>query len=127
MYWRRLSTIPDGRFAKDVEYFLTAQYAVESKQVAGDASFMLQQTQGRLHQGQALTAGAVKSQQVIQQMIQRVDVYRFLKNVRSSPAYFQKVMYDVLAMIRQLGLPAWFLTLSAADIQWPDFIQTIAR
>ena len=117
----------DGRFAKDVEYLLTAQYAVESKQVADDASIILRQTQGRLHQGQALTAGAVKNQQVIQQMIQRDDAYRFLKNVRGSPAYFQKVMYDVLAMIRQLGLPTWFLILSAAAMQWPDVIQTIAR
>ena len=37
-----------------------------------------------------------------------------------------KVMYDVLAMIRPLGLPTWFFTLSAADVQWP-VIQTIAR
>ena len=36
-------------------------------------------------------------------------------------------MYDVLGMIRQLGIPTWFLTLSAADMQWPDVIQTIAR
>ena len=36
-------------------------------------------------------------------------------------------MYDVLAMIWQLGLPTWFLTLSAAGMQWPDVIQTIAR
>ncbi len=117
----------DGRFAKDVEYLLTAQYAVESKQVVDDASIMLRQSQGRLYRGQVLTAGAVKNQQVLQQMMQRDDAYRFLKNVRGSPAYFQKVMYDVLGMIRQLGLPTWFLTLSAADMQWPDVIQTIAR
>ena len=36
-------------------------------------------------------------------------------------------MYDVLGMIRQLGIPTWFLTLSAANMQWPDVIQTIAR
>ena len=36
-------------------------------------------------------------------------------------------MYDVLGMIRQLGIPTWFFTLSAADMQWPDVIQTIAR
>ena len=41
--------------------------------------------------------------------------------------YFQRVMYDVLGMIRQLSLLTWFLTLSAADVQWPDVIQTIAR
>ena len=60
-------------------------------------------------------------------MIQKDYAYRFLKNVRGSPAYFQRVMYDVLGMIRQLGIPTWFLTLSAADMQWPDVIQTIAR
>ena len=60
-------------------------------------------------------------------MIQRDDAYRFLKNVKGSPAYFQRVMYDVLGMIRQLGLPTWFLIFSAADMQWPDVIQTIAR
>ena len=42
-------------------------------------------------------------------------------------AYFQSVMYDVLGMIRQLGILTWFLTLSAVDMQWPDVIQTIAR
>ena len=36
-------------------------------------------------------------------------------------------MYDVLGMIRQLEIPTWFLTLSAADMQWPDVIQTITR
>ena len=29
-------------------------------------------------------------------------------------------------MIRQLGTPTWFFTLSAADMKWPDMIQTIA-
>ena len=49
------------------------------------------------------------------------------KNVRGSPAYLQRVIYDILAMIRQLGLPTWFLTLCTAGMQWPDVIQTIAR
>ena len=60
-------------------------------------------------------------------MLTKDHAYRFLKNVRGSPAYFQRVMYDVLGMIRQLGIPTWFFTLSAADMQWPDVIQTIAR
>ena len=49
----------DGRFAKDIEYFLTAQYALKSKQVADDASIMLLQTQGGLHLGQVLSRHAV--------------------------------------------------------------------
>ena len=30
-------------------------------------------------------------------------------------------------MIRQLGTPTWFFTLSAADMKWPDVISTIAK
>ena len=67
----------------------------------------IRQTQGRLHR---LTEGAVRNQQVISEMIQNDDAYRFLKNVRGSPDYFQRVMYDVFKMIRQLRLPTWFLT-----------------
>ena len=103
----------DGRFARDVKYLLTAQYAVESKQVSDDASIAMRQTRGRLHRGQMLTAGAVRNQQMMSEMIQKDYAYRFLKNVRGSPAYFQRVMYDVLGMIRQLGIPTWFLTLSS--------------
>ena len=72
----------------------------------------MRQTRGRLHKGQVLTARAVRNQQVISEMIQRDYAYCFLKNVRGSPAYFQRVMYDVLGMIRQLGIPTWFLALS---------------
>ena len=53
--------------------------------------------------------------------------YQFMKNVRGSPVYYQRTFYDLLAMMRQLGTPTWFLTLSAADMKRPDMIQTIAR
>ena len=117
----------DGRFGKDVEYLFTAQYMVEDKQVHDAENIAMRQAQGRRHIGAVLTAGSVKNKEVLRQMVQRDDAYKFLKQVRGSPAYFQKVQYEVLALIRQLGLPTWFLTLSAADMQWPDVIQTIAR
>ena len=48
-------------------------------------------------------------------------------NIRGSPPYYQQTFYDLLAMIRQLGTPTCFLTLSSADMKWPDFIQVIAK
>ena len=95
--------------------------------MADDDSIMLRQSKGRLYKGQVLTAGVIKNQSVLQQMVHRDDAYKFLKNVQGSPAYFQGVQYEVLAMIRQLGITTFFLTLSAADMQWPDIIQSIAR
>ena len=93
----------DGRFARDIEYLLTAQYAVESKQVANDASIALKLRW--LHRGQVLTVRSVRNQHDINEMIQKDHAYCFLKNVCDSPAYFRRVMYDVLGMIRQLEIP----------------------
>lgn len=51
----------------------------------------------------------------------------FLQKVRGSPAYFNKMFYDLLGMIRQLGPCTWFLTLSAADLKWTDTIKVLAQ
>ena len=50
-----------------------------------------------------------------------------MKNIHGSPPYYQRVFYDLLAMIRQLGTPTRFFTVSAADLKWPDMIQAVAR
>ena len=36
-------------------------------------------------------------------------------------------MYEVVVMIKQLGIPTWFMTLSCADLRWPELFQIIAR
>ena len=41
----RVTLDANGRFARDIEYLLTAQYAVDSKQVADDAIITVRQTQ----------------------------------------------------------------------------------
>ena len=117
----------DGRFAKDVEYLLAAQYAVEHDQVDNLQSIVIRQMKGRHFQGQKITAGDLKNPEKLNQLVQKDYAYRILKDVRGTPAYWQKVHYEVLAMIRQLGIPTWFLTLSAADMKWPEVIQIIAR
>ena len=45
--------------------------------------------------------------------------------MRVSSAYWKNEMYDVLAMLRTLTIPTWFLTLSAADLHWPEMIQAV--
>ena len=74
-----------------------------------------------------LTASQAKDQAVLSQCVRNDKAYRFMKNVCGSPPYYQRTFYDLLAMICQLGTPTWFFTLSAADMKWPDLIQTIAK
>ena len=73
------------------------------------------------------TAALALHQTVLNQFVQKDKAYSFMKNVRGSPPYYQHTLYDLLAIIHQLGTPTWFFTSSAADLKWPDMIQTIAR
>ena len=41
------------------------------------------------------------------------NAFSFKSSVKGTPAYW-KVLYDVLAMAKQLGIPTYFLTLSCA-------------
>ena len=98
----------DGRFAKDIDYLLTAQYIVEAKQVKDQAQIVLRQTRGQMFQNRKLTAGLLKSSENVKAMVRKDAAFRFLKNVRGSPAYWHTVLLDVLAMVRQLGIPTCF-------------------
>ena len=109
----------DGRFARDLDYLFAAQYIVECKQVRDDGNnFAMRQ--------KPLDSSQLLNQTVLNQFVRKDKAYSFMKNIRSSPPYWH-TFYDLLAMIRQLGTPTWFFMLSAADLKWPDMIQSIAR
>ena len=36
-------------------------------------------------------------------------------------------MYEVIAMVKQLGIPTCFKTSSCADLRWPELFQILAR
>ncbi|TNN62775.1 putative ubiquitin thioesterase L96 [Liparis tanakae] len=103
----------DGRFAKDIDYLLAAQYTVESKQIRDNLQISMRQTQGITYQNRPINAGFFKSSENVQAMIRTDTAFRFLKNVRGSPAYWKTTLLDLLAMVRQLGTPTWFLTISS--------------
>ena len=117
----------DGRFASDIDYLLAAQYAVEAKQVRDAIQISLRQTRSRTFLNQTINAGLMKSKENIQAMLHNDIAFKFMKNLRGCPTYWNSVLLDLLAMLRQLGTPTWFLTLSAADMKWPEVIQSIAH
>ena len=54
------------------------------------------------------------------------NAFNFLQTVKFTPAYFHKLFKNVLAMIRQLGAPTFFITLSCAERTWPEILQQAA-
>ena len=115
----------DGHFAKNIEYIFCAQYISDIQQIQSDANLAIRLSRGHTLNGQNITAGLLRDTESLQQLIHTEQAYKFLKNIHGSPAYWQSELYDVLAMLRSLGIPTFFLTLSAADLHWPEMIQAI--
>ena len=43
-----------------------------------------------------------------------------MSSVKDTPAYWKQFLFEVLAMVKQLGIPIYFLTLSCADLRWDN-------
>ena len=43
-----------------------------------------------------------------------------MSSVKVTPAYSKQFLHDVLAMVKNLGIPTYFLTLSNADLRWRE-------
>ena len=49
----------------------------------------------------------------------------FMNTIKETPAFWKRFQLEVLAMIRQLGCPTFFMTLSCVDLRWNDLIADI--
>ena len=69
-----------------------------------------------------LTAGTVKNnfKGTIERFIASDNVFSLMSSVKGAPAYCKQFLYDVLAMVKQLGIPTYFLTLSSAGLRWEE-------
>ncbi|CAB4019654.1 Hypothetical predicted protein [Paramuricea clavata] len=102
-----------GKFPTNPEYLFFAQFIMEQKKISDSINIALK----KIH-GQLVTASQVKSNsQDFQNLLLQDEAYLFLQQIPGSPPYWQKFMYEVVAMVKQLGIPTWFMTLSCADLR----------
>ena len=96
-------------------------------QIHQQVSFALRRNQSK---GKTITAKILLNKETKQEIVKYNDGYRIFKNIRSSPPYFEHKRKDLMAMIRQLGIPTLFISLSAADTKWTQLLlryDTIGR
>ena len=117
----------DNRFAKNTDYIFYAQYMSEIEQVLHCVSIALRKGYVKTQAGQSLTASMLNDKDKLRNILKSDSGYKFLKPIRGTPPYWQSAHKDVLAMIRQLGKPTWFCSFSAADMRWPEVINTILK
>ena len=50
-----------------------------------------------------------------------------MNGIEETPVYWKKSLFDVLAMVKQLGCLTFFMTLSAEDFRWNELISIISK
>ena len=74
-----------------------------------------------------VTVQNVLNNDTLNNIIQHNDGYRILQVDRSSPAFWEQNKKNVFSMMRQLGMPHIFLTVSAAEMRWTELIITLKK
>lgn len=72
-----------------------------------------------------ITRAQLRDREFVEQCIDR-DL-TFLKSIPNSVQYWFQRKKDLFAMIRQLGKPTMFLTLSASEMKWPHLLKQLHR
>ena len=69
-----------------------------------------------------LTAGTVKNnfKGNIERTAASDNTFSCMSSVKGKLAYCKQFLYDALAMVKQLGIPKYFLTLSCTDLKWEE-------
>ena len=57
----------------------------------------------------------------------RENCYSFMRDIRGTQAYWNSVKIQLYAMFHTLGLPTFFITLSADDNNWTDLMMVLSK
>ena len=77
--------------------------------------------------GKKITAAEARNSEYLDKLVNLDEGYYIFRQLRNSPAYLESRKKDIFAMIRQLSLPTWFMSLSAADTRWTDLLKKLAK
>ena len=56
----------------------------------------------------------------LHQFIAQDKDYSFISSIKVTPAYWKKLLFELLAMVNQLVIPKFFMTLSCVDLRWNE-------
>ncbi|XP_062571478.1 uncharacterized protein LOC134233522 [Saccostrea cucullata] len=115
----------DNRFAKDTNYIFFSQYMSELNQVIEKTQISIRKSLSKLDTGKAVTSEMLQNPDVLCNLLKNNEALRFMQPIRGTPAYWSATQKDLFAMLRQLGIPTWFCSFSAAEFRWNEIIGSI--
>ena len=112
------------RFASDTDYIFFANFVSQQTNLRNQVNVAMRKVSGR-----NISAGMLSDnfKETVKNFIANEEAYSFMNSVKGSPAYWKIMLSDVLAMVKQLGTPSFFMTLSCADLRWNELIAIICK
>ena len=77
-----------------------------------------------------LNAGSFKSvkfRETVKDFIASNQAFSFMNTIKGTPAYWKRFKSEVLAMVKQLGIPTFFFALSCTDLRWNEILAIIRK
>jgi hypothetical protein len=110
-----------GHFARNPDYIFYLQFVKEFEEVLSSAKISVRKGSS----SGDVTAGQLTSTEAVRKMFHKNEGYKFLTKVRGSAPYWEKAMRDLCATVKQLSIPTWFASFSAADRRWTEIAEAI--
>ncbi|XP_066289123.1 uncharacterized protein, partial [Branchiostoma lanceolatum] len=115
----------DARFARDTSYIFYAQFVNELHFIQSNISISMRKGSAVTAGGRTISAEMLSNKEDVKEIMKSDEGYRFLQPIRGTPQYWDRTLKDLFGMIRQLGLPTFFCTFSAADLRWTEVLESI--
>uniref|UniRef100_A0A671TM37 ATP-dependent DNA helicase n=2 Tax=Sparus aurata TaxID=8175 RepID=A0A671TM37_SPAAU len=125
LYFNSRLFAADTRFASDQSYLFFAQFVTETHLATNSMSIQMRKGKSKTKDGRRINNVMLQDKDEVERLIMSQDATRFMQPLRGTPAYWNKTLKDVHAMVRQIGKPTFFATFSAAEMRWPEFIEVI--
>jgi len=111
------------RFSSNADYIFFAHYILQQTNLFNQINIATKKVKG------SITAGQLQNNcsDTVRSFLCEDQGYIFMNSIKGTPAYWKHFLYDVLAMVKQLGLPTYFLTLSCADLRWDELVNIIGK
>ncbi len=73
------------------------------------------------------TAGDLRTAEGRERLLTHNQGYGMFSRMKNTPPYYSTKKKNLLAAVRQEGMPALFFTQSCADTQWPELLKALGR
>ena len=112
------------KFSSDSDYIFFAHSVMQKLNLSSQINIAMRKVTSS-----QLTAGMVSSNfnEKVKEFIASNQALTFMNSIKGTLACWKKLLFDVLAMVKQLGVPTFFMTLSSADLKWNELVYIINK